>query len=116
MTIGDREWRTLVLRVFIAALLILIGFGTIDFDKAVDEWRAIYPDDPARRSALHLCYENDLQFDRMSATARADCYSQWLPLLRARQQAREHAASPERIEAAAHGPPVIDGLRPLERQ
>lgn len=83
----------MVLRVVGAALLILIAFGAIDFDNVVDEWRAMYPGDPAHRDALHLCYENDLQFNRMSAKARADCYSQWVPLLRAWEQAREHGVS-----------------------
>ena len=83
----------MALRIFIAVLLILIGCGSINVDNAVDEWRAMYPDDPAHRTALHLCYDNDRQFNRMSAKARGDCYSKWLPTIEARRQAREHDVS-----------------------
>lgn len=83
----------LVLRVVIAALLIWIGFGSISIDRAVDDWRAMYPDDPAHRTALYVCYENNRGFNRMSGKARADCYSRWLPTIEARRQAREHGVT-----------------------
>lgn len=39
---------------FYRSFLILIGFSTIDVDKVFDEWRAMYPGDPARRTALRM--------------------------------------------------------------
>lgn len=88
-----RGGHRLIVRIFIAAILILVGFGSINIDNAVDAWRAMYPDDPAQRTALHVCYDHDRQFNRMSAKARSDCYSQWLPTIEANRQAREHGVS-----------------------
>lgn len=82
--------KRLISRIFLVSLLILIGLGAIDFGTVGDEWHAMYPDDAAHRTALHYCYDNNRQLDRMSAEARKDCYSKWLPLIRAWEQVREH--------------------------
>jgi|SRR5580698_5448056 hypothetical protein len=73
------------LRASIAVLLVLIGFGAPNVDELIEGWRAMYPDDVALRTALHICFENDAQFNRMNVQARADCYSNWLPVIQARQ-------------------------------
>jgi hypothetical protein len=41
----------------------------------------VYPDDPAKRQALELCFTQDHTFNRLDASARDACYSRMLPQL-----------------------------------
>ena len=68
-------------RTFIAVLLILVGFGVINRNEIAADWLAMYPNDPALRTALHLCSDENHQFNRMSAEARDACYNKWLPII-----------------------------------
>ena len=41
----------------------------------------MYPTDANQQAALHLCYVENHQFNRMSNEAREGCYEKWLPRL-----------------------------------
>ncbi len=41
-------------------------------------YRDIYPDDPAKRQALELCFMQDHTFNRLDASARDACYQRML--------------------------------------
>ena len=60
---------------FLIALGIL---GITEHDAITGQWTAMYPQDGARQDALQQCYEENQQFNRFSATARANCYQKYL--------------------------------------
>jgi hypothetical protein len=68
-------------RTFIAVLLTLVGLGVLNRSEIAAEWVAMYPNDPALRVALYYCYNENQQFNRMSAEARDACYNKWLPII-----------------------------------
>src|SRR5215472_18813697 len=52
--------------------------GIVWHDDMANQWAAMFPDDPARQTALHRCFEEDRLFNRFSSEARAACYQKWL--------------------------------------
>jgi hypothetical protein len=69
---------------YLALLLIVIGIGVTQRDGIVAQWTAVYPSDPAREEALHLCYIENPTFNRLRARQRESCYEKWLPAVAAR--------------------------------
>jgi len=65
-------------RVLTVGLLVLIA-SAVDVDAIDAQWHAVYPSDPAQKTALHHCYAENPQFNRISAEARRGCYAKWLP-------------------------------------
>jgi hypothetical protein len=65
-------------RVLILGLLVLLASSSVNTDAIVARWHAMYPSDPTQMIALHRCYADNHQFNRMSAEARRDCYAKWL--------------------------------------
>jgi hypothetical protein len=59
---------------FLIALGIL---GITEHDAITGQWTAMYLQDAARQDALQQCYEENQQFNRFSATARANCYQKY---------------------------------------
>jgi len=85
-------------------VLIAAGFvGITRNDQLADQWVAMFPEDSARQTALHLCYEEDRLFNRFSSEARAACYQKWLEV------ANVPAGAPVGIAVAA--PNAIDMAR-----
>ena len=73
----DRFWFPL--------LLIVLGIvGIVAHDDITSQWKAMYPDDPARQTALANCTTEDSWFNRFSAKARAACYQKYLVVSDAR--------------------------------
>jgi hypothetical protein len=67
------------MRFLFPLLLIAAGiFGLLEHDAINEQWAAMYPEDPARQTALSRCYEEDRLFNRFSATARTICYQKYL--------------------------------------
>lgn len=67
--------------------LVLIGlgvYGLIEHQAITDTLTAIYPIDPARRTALKHCFEENRFFNRSSAKARIACYEKYLAASEAR--------------------------------
>jgi hypothetical protein len=63
----------------VPVLLIAAGVVGIAQHDAIDQqWAAIFPDNPARQTALTRCFEEDHLFNRFSAAARGACYQKWL--------------------------------------
>jgi hypothetical protein len=53
-------------------------FGIAEHDAINEQWAAMYPQDPARQTALARCHEEDGLFNRFSSAARAACYQKYL--------------------------------------
>lgn len=62
-------------------LEVIVAIVLLEREKIATAWREIYPSDPMRRTALHLCYVENHQFIRLNAVLRQDCYNRWLPIL-----------------------------------
>jgi hypothetical protein len=60
-------------------LLIALGiYGLVEHDAINDQLAAMYPQDPARRSALQRCADENPLFNRFSTAARTSCYQKYL--------------------------------------
>jgi|SRR5580658_3476626 hypothetical protein len=89
MSYVDYAWRALreVFRSFRTApflamfLLAVAIFIVAHYHAVVTDWRAMYPPEPNRQTALQLCYIENHQFIRSDAKARDTCYERWLPIL-----------------------------------
>jgi hypothetical protein len=57
------------------------AFALIERDAIVEEWNAVYPSDPDKQTAIHRCFNDNPNFDRLSGPARRACYDNWLPVL-----------------------------------
>ena len=57
-------------RILILGLLVLIASNPVNIDAIVAQWHSAYPNDPAQMTALHHCYAENHQFNRISAVAR----------------------------------------------
>jgi hypothetical protein len=66
---------------YLALMLILAANGVALRDVIVSQWAAVYPSDPAREKALHLCYLENALFNRLRARQRDSCYEKWLPVI-----------------------------------
>jgi hypothetical protein len=63
-------------------LLIIAGvFVAVEHDRVSAQWRAMYPASPREQIALHVCCNENHQFNRMSDQARKDCDGTWLSRL-----------------------------------
>jgi len=62
-------------------LAAVVAFVFIERRPIVEGWMAMYPSDPIHKIALHLCYDDNHQFNRMSPTQRQGCYTKWEPIL-----------------------------------
>jgi hypothetical protein len=69
---------------YLALLLILVANGLTLREEIVAQWAAVYPSDPDREMALHLCFMEYPPFNRLSARERVSCYERWLPVVAAR--------------------------------
>jgi hypothetical protein len=58
-------------------------FFAVERNGFIAEWRAIYPTDRGKKAALHLCYIENHQFNRLSDQARKGRYEKWLRRLQA---------------------------------
>ena len=61
--------------------LIVIGagaFAVVNPGVVKAFYRDIYPDDPAKRQALELCFMQDHKFNRLDADQRDACYTRML--------------------------------------
>jgi hypothetical protein len=61
--------------------LILIGlglYGLTAHGAITDALTEMYPEEPARRTALQHCFEENRYFNRSSVTARTECYEKYL--------------------------------------
>lgn len=68
-------------RLFFPLVLIALGIlGLTEKDAINSESDAIYPENPAERSALDRCAQEESAFDRLSAAGRAECYQKYLQL------------------------------------
>jgi hypothetical protein len=67
--------------------LIVIGlgiFGLVHQDAITDVLTTMYPQDPARQTALQHCFFENRYFNRSSAKERTDCYAKYLAASEAR--------------------------------
>jgi hypothetical protein len=62
-------------------LIVLLIVGLIEHDLLIKHWSAMFPSDPAQKTALQLCYIEDREFNRLSPASRTACYEKWLPIL-----------------------------------
>lgn len=68
-------------RFFFPLVLIALGVvGLTERDAINGQWDAMYPQDPAERSALDRCAREESSFNRLSAAGRAECYQKYLQL------------------------------------
>ena len=61
--------------------LILIGlgmYGLAEHDMVTDALTEMYPEQPARRTALQHCFDENRYFNRASVRARTECYAKYL--------------------------------------
>lgn len=66
-------------RFWLPLLLVAIGvIGLAAHEDINSQWSAMYPDDPARQTALANCTTEDSWFNRFSAKARFACYRKYL--------------------------------------
>jgi hypothetical protein len=82
---GPRVDLSAMARILIFGLLVLIASNPVNIDAIVAQWQSAYPSGPAQMTALHRCYTENHQFNRISAEARRGCYAKWLPQIEARQ-------------------------------
>jgi hypothetical protein len=69
-------------RFLLPLLLIAFGIYGLAHEAAISEKLvelvSMYPPDLAHQTALRRCFEEDRNFNRSSATARAACYRKYL--------------------------------------
>jgi len=69
-------------RLLVAGVVVAAGgFAAMNPGVVKAFYRDIYPDDPARRQALELCFMQDHKFNRLDTGEREACYKRMLMLV-----------------------------------
>jgi hypothetical protein len=94
-------------------LLAALGIAAfIERDEIRAQWAEIFPDDPARATALERCAYEDRQFNGFSAEARTVCYQRWLVPDLAPGSAIAAVRAPNAIDLARAAGQSIGGQMP----